>query len=256
MRKTEFGAALSESALRSMITEDTEWFIEQIEREEEIPKKILIKPFLVEGLQPASYDIHLGDEYISHLTGKIGKLDSTKKLVIKPGETVTITSLEFIGLPQDITALITSRTDLVLKGLSQMSTHIDPGFYGKIFQTFTNLSNRNVELEYKAPIAHLTFFKVEGAEPQRRYKGKRLRQEKLDAVDPDLYNEIKNTPGSAVRVAYLYKRVYDVWIGLLSFMTSLSAYFTISSTLPPIPGILITGASVATLILFVSSMGR
>ncbi len=202
MEEREFGAALSESTIRSMVTEDINWFVEQIEKEERIPDKILISPFIPEGLEPASYDIHLGEKYLSHMTGKIENLREGDKLIIKPGETVNIESLEYIGLPQDITALITSRTDLVMKGLSQMSTHIDPGFHGKLFQTLVNLSNRDIMLNYGDPIAHVTFFKVSGAKPQLRYKRRpRLGQKSLDE-DP-IKKEVENNPGSIMRPPYL-----------------------------------------------------
>lgn len=220
MKKVKFGSALSESTIRSMITEDIEWFIEQVEKEEKIPHKILITPFLTEHLQPASYDIHLDEEYISHMTGKLGKLGNGKnKLTIKPGETVTITSLEYIGLPQDITALVTSRTHLVIRGLSQMSTHIDPGFHGKLFQTLTNLSARDINLKYEEPIAHLTFFKVDGATPQKRYKGPRLGQKTLDPKEVQEILEIVERPGNPMLMPYASRVVLPI-IGVIIGMAS------------------------------------
>jgi len=51
-------------------------------------------------------------------------------------------------------------------------------------------------------------------------------------------------------------KLYDVWTGLLAFTTFVSAYFTATFVLPPVPGILIVIASVATLILFILPMGR
>jgi deoxycytidine triphosphate deaminase len=190
-----------------MVTEDINWFIKQISKEEEIPDKILISPFSAECLQPASYDIRLGEEYISHMTGKKGKIDSKNKLIIKPGETVTVVSFEYIGLPQNITALVTSRMHLVMQGLTQMSTHIDPGFYGKLFQTMTNLSVRNIELRYMEPIAHLTFFRVGKAMPQQRYKGIRLGQKTLvpEELHKDAASElvrIIKDPGNPFQLHY------------------------------------------------------
>ena len=45
-------------------------------------------------------------------------------------------------------------------------------------------------------------------------------------------------------------RLYDAWIGLLSFVTLLSAYFTMILILPTVPGILLLASCIITLVLF------
>lgn len=248
MKKREFGTTLSESILRSMVTENIEGFIKELEKEEEIPKKILITPFLAEDLQPASYDIHLGEEYISHMTGKREKIDPKTKLIIKPGETVTITSLEYVGLPQNITALITSRTHTVLEGVSQMSTHIDPGFHGKLFQTLTNFGAKDIKLHYKEPIAHLTFFRVNGAAPQKRYKGPRLGQKNLeeDKIIKKMMEEPRGNP-----LLDPISTLYNLFAVIMTLLSITCAHFTAIRFFPLVPGILITGICILTLALFI-----
>lgn len=44
--------------------------------------------------------------------------------------------------------------------------------------------------------------------------------------------------------------LFDIWIGLLSFITFISIYFTATSVLPLIPGLLLITACFATFLLF------
>jgi deoxycytidine triphosphate deaminase len=221
MEKINYGSVLSADIIRSMVTEDIEWFKEQISKEEKILDKILISPFIPEGLEPASYDIHLGKVCFSHATGKVREIGPGDTLVIKPGETVSIESLEYIGLPQDIMALINSRTDFVIRGLSQISTHVDPGFHGRLFQTIANLSNRDIKLKFGDPIAHLTFFKVSGAKPNIRYKGRRLGQKSL--TEEPIKKEIEKDPGSIIRPSYL-KLLISASLAIITNTSALFAY--------------------------------
>lgn len=165
--------ALSCLTLESKITEDTEWFKNKIEKNEMIDK-ILISPFLgFTDTDIASYDLHVGEEYESLTTGRRGKIDEKKPLVIKPNETLSILSYEYIGLPQDFTATIQSTLALIRQGLSPISAQIDPGFYGKVVETVTNLSNREITLRYKQPLCKLLFLKLDRGKPEIRYLGDR-----------------------------------------------------------------------------------
>jgi hypothetical protein len=47
--------------------------------------------------------------------------------------------------------------------------------------------------------------------------------------------------------------LYDVWVGLLSFITFASVYFTAASFLSFVPGVLVTLACIITLVLFMIS---
>ncbi|KPV64628.1 MAG: hypothetical protein AOA66_0061 [Candidatus Bathyarchaeota archaeon BA2] len=49
------------------------------------------------------------------------------------------------------------------------------------------------------------------------------------------------------------RHLYDVWVGLLSFVTFASAYFTAASFLSFVPGVLVTLACIITLVLFMIS---
>jgi len=187
---------------------------------EKIPNKILIAPFISEGLEPAGYDIHLGESYLSHKSGKISKLRPGDTLVIESGEIVNVEFLEYIGLPQNIMALITPKANLVMKGISQISTHIDPGFHGKLFQTIVNLSNRKVKLKYGDCIAHITFFRVDEAKPALRYKGRHLKQTSLEK-DP-IREEVANNPGSIISAPRSYLEL--LLPGFLLLATAIPAF--------------------------------
>lgn len=173
-------AILSRSRILSLVTEDIEWFKDQIERGEMV-NKILISPFEHRSLGPTSYDLHIGDRYVS-LTGSPGLRDigRGRKLVIEPGESITLVSREYIGLPPNIPGMVFSKVGWLERGLSQFSTYIHPGFYGHIRETLTNLSNKVVEIDYRSAFCQVVFFEVLEGKPDERYRGNRLDQKEAE----------------------------------------------------------------------------
>ena len=86
-----------------------------------------------------------------------------------------------------------------------------------------------------------------------------LPEEAIELIDKRINDRLKELmiPEKKIHIAReRMMKLYDVWTGLLAFITFVSAYFTATLTLPPVPGILIFIASFVTLILFISSMGR
>ena len=171
---------LSRSKILSLITEDIEWFKGRIERGEMVDK-ILISPFEARSLGPTSYDLHIGDRYIS-LTGSTGLKDIRRgrKLVIEPGESVTLVSREYLGLPPNISGIVFSKVSLLERGLSQISTYIHPGFYGPLRETLTNLSNKQLELDHGSAFCQVVFFEVPEGKADERYMGNRRDQKEAE----------------------------------------------------------------------------
>jgi deoxycytidine triphosphate deaminase len=165
-----------------MITQDIEGFISKIERNE-LVDKILISPFNKDQAGPAGYDLHVGREYKSLTTGEQGDITEDKPLIIEPGETVAVVSKEYIGLPQNIIGIITSKMSLLVRGIPHMSTRADPGFYGRIVQIFTNVSTERIELKYEEPFCHIIFLRTDKYLPELRYKGDYINQQGLEKIE-------------------------------------------------------------------------
>ncbi len=171
---------LSKSRVLSMVTEDIESFNTKLERGE-VPSNILISPFEARSLGPTSYDLHIGQRYIS-LTAKPGLKDigPGRKLVIEPGEAVTLVSKEYIGLPQNIAGMVFSKVSWLERGISQISSYVHPGFYGPLRETLMNQSNLTRELDHGSAFCQIVFLDVPEAKADERYMGNRRNQKAED----------------------------------------------------------------------------
>lgn len=175
---------LSRSRILSLVTQDIESFTTKLERGE-VPDNILISPFEPKSLGATSYDLHIGERYVS-LTAKPGLNDigPGRNLVIEPGEAITLVSKEYIGLPQNIAGMVFSKVSWLERGLSQISTYIHPGFYGPLRETLVNQSNQTVELDHGSAFCQIVFLEVPGAKAEERYLGNRRNQkpEELEKI--------------------------------------------------------------------------
>ena len=175
---------LSKSRILSLVTEDIESFRTKLERGE-IPSNILISPFEARSLGPTTYDLHIGERYVS-LTAKpgLGDIGPGRKLVIEPGEAVTLVSKEYIGLPQNTAGMVFSKVSWLERGLSQISSYVHPGFYGPLRETLVNQSNKTVELDHGSAFCQIVFLDVPEAKADERYMGNRRNQkpEELEKI--------------------------------------------------------------------------
>ncbi len=165
---------LSRSKILSLVTQDIESFTTKLERGE-VPSNILISPFEARSLDVTSYDLHIGERYVSLTAAKPGLRDigPGRKLVVEPGEAVTLVSKEYIGLPQNIAGMVFSKVSWLELGLSQISSYVHPGFYGPLRETLVNQSNVTRELDRGSAFCQIVFLDVPEAKADERYVGKR-----------------------------------------------------------------------------------
>jgi len=109
----------------------------------------LIEKGIDECFKPTTYDLRLGDLYISE--------DGTRKLLtledpdlkIEAHQAVIISTEELVRLPQNVLARYDLKLKLGLEGLIlQNGTQVEPGYYGKLFTLVFNLSDQAIILRY------------------------------------------------------------------------------------------------------------
>ena len=245
-----------------MITDNVEWFKEKIERDE-LVDKILISPFGPEQrecLEAASFDLRVGEKFESVTHDRSGEISEKKSLLIKPSETVKILSYEYIGLPQSIAASVTSKLSLSMLGLSQLSTRIDPGFYGKITEVVTNLSNREIELKYKQPFCTLLFLELDHPSPDQRYRGDYLGKTEirtlkkfgpLSADRPASHRELEELKNKLTLGMRAPSVLYHGFTAISALFSALCASLTAVGFFPLLPGLVLTVGCVLTLAFFI-----
>lgn len=141
-----------------------------------------IEPLEEGQIQPASVDIRLGNTFgviedspsgIVTLEEKIPyRTIRSDRYVLLPGQFVLATTMEYISLPDDLTAFVEGRSSLGRMGLFiQNAGWVDPGFQGEITLELFNANRCAIELRAGRRVGQLVFAKLDQT-AQNPYRGK------------------------------------------------------------------------------------
>lgn len=110
----------------------------------------IIDPFNQDNLQPASYDL------------TVGEIEEGKSRILRPHESVLISTKEKIDMPRNRAGLVLQRSSFFRMGLFMGVGWIDPGYKGNITARLFNISNRSVDLSKLNTFAQLVILEVSG----------------------------------------------------------------------------------------------
>ncbi len=141
-----------------------------------------IEPIEEGQVQPASVDIRLGNTFSiveDSPSGKITLVDEicyktieSDTYVLLPGQFVLATTMEYIVLPNDLTAFVEGRSSLGRMGLFiQNSGWVDAGFEGEITLELYNANRCAIELKAGHRVGQLVFAQMD-FEAENPYRGK------------------------------------------------------------------------------------
>jgi len=135
--------------------------------------KLGIEPFDESNIQPASYDVRLGNEITRfHGEGIVDPLEDdpaeiTERysvtddggIILRPGEFALATTKETVRMPDNLAANVDGRSSYGRYGLAVHITagYIDPGFRGQITLELKNNNSHAIELRPGECIAQLVF---------------------------------------------------------------------------------------------------
>ena len=124
---------------------------------------ILVYPFEEAQLTPVGYDLRVGAQHLSLKRKKEFELGVGQEFSIEPGETLLVSTEEYIGLPkhnQTLVGIIESKVSLVSLGLSHVSTTVDPDWEGHLLVALTNHQSFPIKLIRRQPFCTLMFIEV------------------------------------------------------------------------------------------------
>lgn len=132
-----------------------------------------IEPLSEGQIQPASVDIRLGNTFgiVEDTAGGIITMDSkityktikSDKYILLPGQFVLATTIEYIRLPDNLTAFVEGRSSLGRMGLFiQNAGWVDPGFEGEITLELFNANRCAIELQSGRRVGQLVFAEMDG----------------------------------------------------------------------------------------------
>lgn len=146
-------------------------------------KELIIENFDERFLQPASYDMRLGEQAMTSSYREIINPAEKGLLTIPPGDFALVTTHEKVSLTPKVAGHIGLRSYYAKKGLVLLSgPQIDPGFKGTLVVGLSNLSPRDMVIPYKTAFCTVEFFKLE--EPATKpYDGEYQEQIGISPLD-------------------------------------------------------------------------
>ena len=150
-------------------------------------KSLVIEPLEKNQIQPASVDIRLGDTFsvVEDSSSSIIIMDRkiqyktirTDTYLLLPGQFVLATTMEYISLPDNLTAFVEGRSSLGRMGLFiQNAGWVDPGFQGEITLELFNANRCAIELTSGRRVGQLVFAQMDASAIQPyngKYQGQR-----------------------------------------------------------------------------------
>ena len=145
-------------------------------------KTLSITPLTKEQIQPASVDIRLSNTFciVEDSSKGILTFDSethykyltAETYLLLPGQFVLATTMEYICLPDNLTAFVEGRSSLGRMGLFiQNAGWVDPGFQGEITLELFNANRCAIELKAGRRIGQLVFAEMQ-SKALNPYRGK------------------------------------------------------------------------------------
>lgn len=133
-----------------------------------IDGKLVISPMHEQQIQPASVDIRLGDTFCVVEDSSEGIINLEREVRYKtiksdtylllPGQFVLASTMEYIALPDNLTAFVEGRSSLGRLGLFvQNAGWVDPGFKGEITLELFNANRCAIELKAGRRVGQLVF---------------------------------------------------------------------------------------------------
>lgn len=160
-----------------------------MDTQKDIGDRLIVTPLLEpDQVGDTSVDLRLGEEFIVMKRANIPSISPLKEtvdslkiqesllvtkgreVVLHPGELILGTSFEYVRLPNNVAAYVTSRSSWGRLGLViATATSVAPGYCGIVTLELTNVGNVPLVLSPGVRIAQILFHRSEGATP---YKGR------------------------------------------------------------------------------------
>lgn len=151
--------------------------------------ELIIEHFSEDCLQPASYDMRLGEEGITSSGREKVNPQDKGLLTIPAGDFALVTTHERVKLKPRIAGHIGLRSHYARKGLILLSgPQIDPGFQGVLVLGLNNVSPSDLVIPHKEKFCTVEFYRL-NEEPLRPYAGEYQDQSGISGRDIEILAE-------------------------------------------------------------------
>ncbi len=195
----------------------------------------LICAYDPDSFEPCSYDMRIGTIFRDGKVINESHDESNDTFEIKPGEIVSVLTLEELKLPEDICATVFPINEQSRKGLMVLNPgHVDPGFKGPLSVKALNLRKVSTSIRRKDKIFTIIFEKLpkitEGY-PIERLKSREQRerfysQQDLEVSPKGLFEIIKISKDDSFTTKQDVKSIITKhWMSWLMVILSFVAAF-------------------------------
>jgi dCTP deaminase len=127
-----------------------------------------IIPFNEDQVNPASYDVTLGNHWII-MDGSIERETTCSNIMLEPGMVVLATTKEYVKVPRNICCDLKLKSTIGRSWINHsLSGWVDPNFMGELTLELQNIGPKPVVLRENMRIAQLVFLTME-EEPETAY---------------------------------------------------------------------------------------
>lgn len=157
---------------------------------------LTIDPFDEEALQPASYDLRVGDIAVVSTVPEPIDLRKQPLLTIEPFASAMLQTNEVLHLSMKIAGRLGPRSNLLRHGIFVATgPQIDPGFHGRLFVNLLNVTDHAFLIRHKSMFLTVEFHAL-SVEPSKPYTGPH--QDKTEFSD-DQINAILGRGGPSLK---------------------------------------------------------
>ena len=167
-------------------------------REEIKAGRIQIDPFDESCIQPSSIDLHVDAQFRVFANSRYPYIDVRREMpdltelvevaegdpfILHPGEFVLGSTLERVGIPDDMVARLEGKSSLGRLGLLIHSTagYVDPGWDGYLTLELSNVANLPITIYPTMKIGQISFFRLStpaerpygSSQTKSKYQGQR-----------------------------------------------------------------------------------
>lgn len=132
--------------------------LSDVDVEKYLGKEIVIEPYSKDLLTPVGYDFTIGNFVFSLENGLLKPTNGSYDFPAK--STFQILTNESLWVSAKIGGTFHSKVSLVSKGLSHISTTLDPGWYGPLLITIRNNTDNTISMKSGAAFVTLIFSKL------------------------------------------------------------------------------------------------
>lgn len=133
-------------------------YFSDIDIKKALNKDIVIEPFDPESLTPIGYDFRIGDYVFSLENGLLDLVNGCYEL--PPKNTIQILTKEALWVSSRVAGTFHSKVSLVSRGLSHISTTLDPQWYGPLLITLRNNTDKVIKMKPGDSFVTLLFARV------------------------------------------------------------------------------------------------